>query len=108
MSNDDPERFATEALSGAAQDSIILADGTTVYPLWYIQQVKGLRQDVKIVSAHGDYKSPINYPDSDTFADIISSSPVYVVSPVKGYVPDWLLDNYNFKESGVLYRVVER
>jgi len=108
MFNDDPERFATEALSGVTQNSIIFADGTTVYPLWYTQQVKGVRPDVKIVSAHGDYKSPINYPDGDSFADIISTSSVYVVSPLKRYAPNWLLDNYDFKESGVLYRVIER
>ena len=33
---------------------------------------------------------------------------IYVVSPVKGYCPEFILDNYNFEKAGVLHRVVEK
>jgi len=37
---DGPQRFADEALRTADDHAIIYADGTTVYPLLYEQQVK--------------------------------------------------------------------
>ena len=108
MGNNGLERFAKEALEAVEPGSIILADGTTVYPLWYMQTVKGIRDDVKIVSVHGDYKSPIEFPDEKSFDETLSKSSVYVISPVKGYVPGWLLDNYEFTKSGVIYRVKDK
>ncbi|OHB66594.1 MAG: hypothetical protein A2Y77_13150, partial [Planctomycetes bacterium RBG_13_62_9] len=44
------ERFAREALDTVERDAIICADTTTVAPLLYVQEVKGIRPDVQIVT----------------------------------------------------------
>jgi hypothetical protein len=99
--------FAEEALDGVEENSIIYADTTTVYPLLYGQEVQGKRADVKVVSVHhSSAGAPVL--DEETVAGLMKSSGVYVVSAVRGYCPRFLLDNYDFVESGVLQKVVER
>jgi len=104
---DGASRFADEALDGVEENALIYADGTTACPLFYAQQVKGKRQDVRIVSEHD---SSENAPalNEDTVADLVNSKALYVTLPVKYYCPDFLLERYDFVESGVLWRVVER
>ncbi len=97
-----PEQFAEQALSDVEKDATIIADGTTVYPLWYVQKVKGTAPDVKIVSDHGSYENPVAFPAADT----IAAKPIYVVSPVKGYCPAFLLERYKFVQKGVLWKVI--
>jgi hypothetical protein len=99
---DGPEKFANEALDAVEDNAIIYADGTTVYPLWYVQEFKGKCPDVKIISDHGSYESPVAFPTADT----IAKQPVYVVSPVPGYCPAFLLERYKFERKGVLWKVI--
>jgi hypothetical protein len=100
--------FSSEALNLVEEDAVIIADGTTVYPLWYCQEFKGLRQDVKILSLHKSYTNPVEFPTVDTMEEIMESSGVYIVSPVKGYCPQFLTESYDFVQQGPLYRVVKR
>jgi hypothetical protein len=102
-----PEQFAKQALSDVEKEAIIIADGTTVYPLWYIQEVKGTAPNVKIVSSHGSYESPIAFPTAETIGKLVAERAVYVVSPVVGYCPDFLLERYKFERKGVLWKVVD-
>jgi hypothetical protein len=102
-----PEQFARKALSGVEKEAIIIADGTTVYPLWYVQEVKGTAPGVKIVSQHGSYESPITFPTADTIGKMVVERTVYVVSPVVGYCPGFLLERYKFERKGVLWKVVD-
>ena len=102
------ERFAKEALSSVEKEAIIIADGTTVYPLWYVQTIKGISPQVKVVSLHGSYQSPVAFPKEDTIERLMADHSVYVVSPAVGYCPGFLLDRYNFVRAGVLWRVVEQ
>jgi hypothetical protein len=104
---DGAERFAKEALSGTEKDSIIIADGTTVYPIWYVQTIKAMRPDVKVLSFDKSYQNPIAFPTQDTIGQLMANHVVYVVSPVAGYCPRFLLDQYNFVRTGVLWRAVE-
>ncbi|MBN1818389.1 MAG: DUF2723 domain-containing protein [Sedimentisphaerales bacterium] len=104
--NDGPMRFAREGLLAMERDAILLADGTTVYTLWYQQEIHTLRPDVRIVSHHGDYQSPLPYPDQDQFEEWFRLWPVYVVSPVPGYCPRYILTGeYEFVPAGSVYRV---
>jgi hypothetical protein len=100
------ERFATEALERVEQNAIIYADITTAYALLYIQQVKGKREDVKIVS---DYDSSENAPvfNENTVAGLLEDSNLYVVSPERGYCPGFLLKRYEFEQVGVLWKKVD-
>ena len=106
--NNGPELFAGAALEEVCKDGVIIADGTTVYALWYLQAVKGEKKDVKVVSSHGDYQNPVPFRSVDDIRGLLAEGLVYVVSPVKGYCPDFLLENYDFSKGEVLYRVVER
>ena len=101
-----PLLFAREALAGVEDDAVIIADGTTVYPLWYYQQINGKKGDVKIISSHGNYKNPIEFPTEQTIAKLVTERPLYVVSPVPGYCPDFVLEHFNFVPAGPLYRVL--
>jgi hypothetical protein len=100
------ERFANEALDMVEKNAIIYADSTTVHALLYAQQVKGKRLDVKIVS---DYDRSENAPifNEDTIAVLLNDSSLYVVSPFPGYCPQFLLEQYKFKQVGILWRVVD-
>ena len=103
-----PERFATEALQDAEKDAVIIADGTTVYTLWYVQTVTKRRPDVMIFSRHGSYTNPSAFPDVETVAKLVTERKLYVVSPIAGYCPDFLLERYNFVKTGVLWQAVRK
>jgi len=98
------ERYANEAFEIAAPNSIIYVDHTAVHPLLYMQQVKGRRSDLKIVSK---FDSSIDAPEfkRETISELIENFTVYVVSPISGYCPGFLIDNYDFTREGILWRV---
>jgi hypothetical protein len=101
-----PEQFAKQALSNVEKEAIIIADGTTVYPLWYVQEVEGIAPNVKIVSDHGSYENPITFPTAETIGKLMAERAVYVVSPVARYCPSFLLKQYKFEQKGVLWKVI--
>lgn len=57
------DKYAREALVSVRSDSVIIADGTTVYPILITQEIKNLRTDVTIVTGHGtvNNKDQISY-----------------------------------------------
>ncbi len=102
---DGTAKFADEALENVDRDGILLADATTAPPLLYTQKARDKRPDVKILSSVG------NSPDAptvtaETIADLVRTRSVYVVTPMKGYCPKYLLEGYDFVGDGLLYRVV--
>jgi len=102
------EHFAEEALEVKEKEAIIYADSTTVGPLLYVQEVKGRRPDVKVVS--GIIKGR-NAPglDEQIIAQLLKEKrAIYVVSRRPGYCPAFVLDNYDLVQAGILWRVVER
>ncbi|MGA1980735.1 MAG: DUF2723 domain-containing protein [Sedimentisphaerales bacterium] len=101
-----PEKFANEALDTVEDNAIIYADGTTVYTLLYIQEIKGKRRDVTIVSGHGSVNNLKEY-NEDVIDKVLTERPVYVVSPLAGYCPRFLSERYKFKPKGVLWKVVD-
>lgn len=100
------EQFANEALGTAEKNSLIYADGTTVYPLLYVQQVKGVRKDVTVVSGHGSVNNLKDYGEA-VIDKLFVERAVYVVSPVAGYCPQFLLERYKFEQAAVLWRAVD-
>jgi hypothetical protein len=88
------------------REAVIYADGTTVYPLLYAQQVKGERQDVTVVSGHGSVDNLKNY-DEDIIDRLFTEHAIYVVSPVPGYCPEFLLERYEFHKAGTLWRAAD-
>jgi hypothetical protein len=99
------ERFAREALETAEPNALICADTTTVAPLLYVQEVKGLRPDVKIVT--GVARSPgVPRIEEQTLGPLLEQHPVYIVSRQRGYCPAFILDRYQLTKAGVLWRIV--
>ncbi len=102
-----PEQFADEVFNTVENNAVIYADGTTVYPLLYAQEVKSQRSDIKIVSSHPNRQNPVVF-NEQTVPQLLAETSVYVVSPVPGYCPRFLLEQYEFKRAGVLWKVVVR
>jgi len=100
------EKFANEALGAVEDEAIIYADGTTVYPLLYVQEIEGKRRDVTIVSGHGSVNNLKEY-NEDVIDKVLTEETVYVVSPLAGYCPRFLLERCEFKQTGVLWKVVD-
>lgn len=105
--NNGPERFAVEALRTAGDNAIIYSDSTTVYSLLLAQEIGGKRSDVTIVSGHGTIHNIGRY-DDDMIDKLYTQHAIYVVSPVAGYCPQFLLERYDFEKAGVLYKAVEK
>lgn len=101
------ERFAYEALRSVEGSAVICADTTTVAPLLYVQQVKGERPDVKVVSGIVTSEGAPQF-NEDSIERWLEAGPVYVVSAGPGYCPQFVRDNYDLIQAGVLWRVVER
>ena len=101
------DRFATEALTGAEPSAIILADTTTVGPLLYVQEVRGLRPDVKIVTGIVSSQGAPPY-DLSVLERLVGTQPVYVTSKQRGYCPPFVLEKYELAQAGVLWRVVKQ
>jgi hypothetical protein len=101
------QRFADEALGQVEDGAVIYADSTVVHTLLYVQQAQRKREDVKIVS---EYYASDDAPvfDEHTIAELMRTSAVYVVSPMRSYCPEFVLDGYDTVKKGVLYQVVER
>jgi hypothetical protein len=100
------ERFAEEALEATEADAVIYADTTTVGPLLYAQEVKRQRPDVSIVTGIVAGAGAPAY-GAETLESLIRSRPCYVTSLGEGYCPPFILDNYDFVQAGVLWRVVQ-
>lgn len=100
------ERFANEALDTVEPAAIIFADSTTAPPLLYVQEVNGRRKDVKIISGLVSSEDSPEF-NEQTIEKLLTERAVYVVSPVDGYCPPFLLERYEFKQTGVLWKVVD-
>ena len=100
------ERFAREALETTEPNAIVFADSTTVAPLLYAQEVKGLRPDVKIVAGIARSQDAPRI-DEQRIGQLLGEHPVYVVSRSPGYCPAFILARYELTEAGVLWRVVK-
>ncbi len=102
-----PEKFANEIFGMVEPDAIVYADGTTAPPLLNTQQIREMRPDVKIIS---NVRSSAGSPEFNehTIEELLTKRAVYVVSAVRGYCPDYLLERYSFVPTGIIWRVVEK
>jgi hypothetical protein len=103
------ERFATEALFSVKTPAIIYADATVAGPLLYMQSIRKMRsgEDIKIISSIGNTDDSIVL-NSRTVGQLFSEKAIYVVSPIEGYCPNFLLKQYDFEPSGILWQAVKK
>jgi hypothetical protein len=115
------ERFAREALEVVEREAVVIADTTTVGPLLYAQEVKALRPDVSVVTGMDELKgsgpfSGGRLPSRDATEMekrgltplFLAVRPMYVTSDRAGYVPPFVLENYDLVKTGVLWQAVPR
>jgi len=102
-----PEKFANEIFGMVEPDAIVYADGTTAPPLLNTQQIREIRQDVKIISNVGSSEGSPEFNEM-TVEELLSERAVYVVSAVQGYCPEYLLERYSFVPVSIVWRVGER
>jgi len=100
-----PGKFARESLEGVPEGAVIYADNTTVYPLLYMQEIKGIGRQIKVVSAIAGSEGAPEL-NEENMMRLAQEKKLYVVTPQKIYCPDYLLENCVFKPAGKLYKVV--
>jgi len=101
------ERFANEVFDTVEPAAIIFAETTTVSPLLYVQEVRGRRKDVKIISGLMSSEGSPEFSEQ-TIEKLLAERAVYVVSPIKGYCPSFLLERYDFAPAGIISRIVRK
>jgi len=101
---DGAERFAQQALESAGPDGIIYADGTTVYPLLYVQEVNEIGCGVTVVTGHGTANNLEQY-NKDDIDELAKKRAIYVVTAKEGYCPDFLLERFEFEKVAVIYKL---
>lgn len=101
-----PQRFAETARDSLPDGAVLLADGTAVRPIHFLQLTGHWRDAIRV------FPSPIgrdeDWPDPQTLTAELAAGRVYVVSPQRGYIPPWLLTGYDFEPAGVVFRVRPR
>jgi len=101
------ERFAEEVFELVEPRAVIYADSTTAPPLLYAQEVKAKRPDVAIISRIGTSRGAPEFSEA-TVERLLRERPIYVVSAVKGYYPEFLEGRCDFEPAGIIYRVVPK
>ncbi|HPD46901.1 MAG TPA: DUF2723 domain-containing protein [Anaerohalosphaeraceae bacterium] len=100
-----PGQFADEVLESVPHGAVIWADTTVAFPLLAAQEIQQKRSDVEIVTTIAASYGAAGIDESRA-AELAAQGLLYVVSPVEGYCPSWLLAGYDFVEAGKLWRVV--
>lgn len=98
-------KFAEDIFSTVEKDAVVYADNTTVYPLLYLQEIKEKRKDIKIISSIVSSKNTPLIGD-ENIEQVLSGKPIYVLSPRLGYCPTFLLEQYEFKQTGILWKAI--
>jgi hypothetical protein len=102
-----PLKFAQETFETVSQNAVIYADSTTAPPLYYLQEAYQQRKDLIILSSLATGPKAIT-PNQHNIEQLIRQHPFYVVSPVVGYVPSFLLEQFDFKKEGAVWRITKK
>jgi len=89
------EEFADEVFDKLGPDAVVYADNTMVYPLLYMQEVKGKRADIKIISEYASSEGA-SLLSEKSIEQWLSEGDVYAVSPVEGR-----------KGQGIVWKIVD-
>lgn len=101
------EKFADNIFNTVDKDAVIYADSTTVPPLLYTQEVRGIRPDVKIISGTVNSKDSPKL-NEHTIGQLLRERSIYIVSPKPGYCPAFILEDYELSRTDILWKVEGR
>jgi len=88
-------KFAEEVFEKLEPEAVVYADNTMVYPLLYMQEVKGKRADIKIISEYAGSES-VPLLSEKSIEQWLLEGDVYAVSPVAGG-----------KRQGIVWKIVD-
>ncbi len=77
------EKFADEVFEKLELEAVVYADNTMVYPLLYMQEVKGKKADVRIISEYAGSEG-VPLLSEKSIEQWLLEGDVYAVSPVAG------------------------
>ncbi len=91
------EKFSEEVFEQLEPYAIVYADNTMAYPLLYLQEVKGKREDITIIS---DYTASKGVPtvSEKSIEKWLSEGDVHAVSPVP---------EYEYKGTGIVWKIAD-
>jgi len=89
------EKFADEVFEELESDAVVYADNTMVYPLLYMQEVRGKRPDIKIISENASSEG-LPILSEKSIEQWLSEGDVYAVSPVQGS-----------KREGIVWKIID-
>ena len=101
------EQFAEELCEVLPPGAVLVADGTTVRPIHYLQLTQRWRKDIRVWPSL-DPTQPSWPATEEELRPQLDAGLVYVVAPRKRYCPQWLLDGYDFTTEGIVHRVRPR
>jgi len=89
------ENFAEEVFGKLGPNAVVYADNTMVYPLLYMQEVKGKRADIRIISEYAGSEGVPSLSEK-SIEQWLSEGDVYAVSPVAGH-----------KGNGIVWKIAD-
>lgn len=101
------DRFASEVLEQVAPNAVLYADGTTLYPLLIMQQLKAIRSDVTVVADHGSYRHLSEF-DENHIDQVFPQRPVYTVSDQPGYCHPFLKEQFILESRGLIFQATAK
>jgi len=101
------EQFAEELCEALPPGAVLVADGTTVRPIHYLQLTHRWRKDIRVWPSL-DPAQPLWPATEAELRPQLDAGLVYVVAPQRRYCPQWLLDGYDFTTEGIVHRVRPR
>jgi hypothetical protein len=102
-----PQQFTEEVFKILPHNAAIYADSTTAPPLLYTQQVYQKRTDLIILSLLSIETDALP-PNQNNIKKLIDQHPTYVVSPEPGYCPSFLIEQFDFKGEGIVWRIIKK
>ncbi len=103
-----PQQFAQAVAQTVPPGSIIIADSTTMRPLLYNRIVYNQFPEIILLTQSGTPADCPSKPPMLTEQNIfeeLSRTNIYIVTPQKGYAPQWLLDTCQFTPADPIYKI---
>lgn len=101
-----PARFAEAMRSDLPDWAVLVADDTAVRPIHYLQRTGRWQRRVLVIPEVGAHGLAAAQPD--LLAEPLRMGRLFVVTPARGYCPQWLLDQCDFVRESHVWRAVPR
>lgn len=102
-------RFATEVEQVLPEGSVLLADDTSARPIHYRMLTGQWRKQIAVWPPPPSERAApgVLWPSASELAESLAAGRVFVVTPVPGYCPSWVMERYATEPAGIIARVVQ-